>query len=315
MTATPLGRQADPTGRPSRLSRVRQATDGDGAFYLLIVPPFLILFLLTAVPLVSLIWTSMQEWNRASPVPPDFIGLSNFTALMGDAAFWKAAGLTAYQVSGTVILQIIFGLGIALLFSRQFRGVGLARALYLVPMMCAPVVVGLMWRVLLQTDNGPVNRMLAVIGIGPIDFLGDPALAMPSVIGTDLWLSTPFVVIILLAALQAIPQEISEAARVDGVSPWQMLRWIILPIIKPMIILATLFRTMDAIKRFDTIYVMTGGGPGNSTETLDLHAFAYAFTYLDVGKGAAIAVVMLALIIAISSLLLRAIDPTTGSAK
>lgn len=299
----------------ARRRRPRLGLDGDGAFYLLIVPPFLILFLLTAVPLVSLLWTSTQEWHRASPAPPEFIGLRNFGELAQDGAFWKAAGLTAYQVGGTVVLQLVFGLAIALLLSRTFRGVGAARALYLVPMMCAPVVVGIMWRLLLQTDGGPVNDLLGHVGIGPVDFLGDPRLAMPSVIGTDLWLSTPFVVVILLAALQAVPHEVVEAARVDGASPWQMLRWIILPIIKPMILLATLFRTMDAIKRFDTIYVMTGGGPGNATETLDLHAFAYAFTYLDVGKGAAVAVVMLAIIVVISSLLLRAIDPTNGTAR
>ena len=275
----------------------------------MLAPTFLILVLITGIPLAVSVWTSLQDWNKGSGIPAKFTGVDNYLELAQDPAFWKAMGLTAYQVGGTVILQLILGLAIALLLSRTFRGVGLLRSLYLIPMMSTPVVVGLIWKMLLNTQNGMFNYLLGLIGLGPVDWLGSSTWAMPSVILTDLWLSTPFVVVILIAALQSVPSEVMEAAQVDGASAWQRLVYVILPIIRPMIMLAVLFRTMDAIKRFDTIYVMTGGGPGNATETLDLHAFFYAFTYLDVGKGAAVAMVMLVLVMAISSLLLRTIRP------
>lgn len=291
--------------RGRRSTWVRRATDGDGAFLVLIAPAFILLFAITVVPLVMLLWTSLQEWNRASPDGPTMVWFGNYTDLLTNARFWKAASLTAYQVGGTVSVQLILGLAIALLFCRRLPGINVARSAYLVPMMCTPVVVGLMWKMMLQTDHGPINTALRAIGLPGPDWLGDQRLAMPSIILADVWLSTPFVVIILVAGLQSVPAEIIEAARVDGASSWQILRRITIPVIKPMIVLAVLFRTMDAIKRFDTIYIMTGGGPGNATETLDLHAFAYAFTYLDVGTGAAVATLMLGLIIIVSALLLR----------
>lgn len=294
---------------PRQRWRQRLRGDGPGVFTVMLAPTFLILVLITGIPLAVSVWTSLQDWNKGSGIPAKFTGVDNYLELAQDPAFWKAMGLTAYQVGGTVILQLILGLAIALLLSRTFRGVGLLRSLYLIPMMSTPVVVGLIWKMLLNTQNGMVNYLLGLIGVGPVDWLGSSTWAMPSVILTDLWLSTPFVVVILIAALQSVPSEVMEAAQVDGASAWQRLVYVILPIIRPMIMLAVLFRTMDAIKRFDTIYVMTGGGPGNATETLDLHAFFYAFTYLDVGKGAAVAMVMLVLVMAISSLLLRTIRP------
>lgn len=285
--------------------------DSAAVFNLLIGPPFAVLFLITAVPLALSLYTSLLDWNRADPAGATFVGLGNFADLATDGAFWRSVALTAYQVVGTVTMQLLVGIPLALLLSREFRGAKLIRSLYLVPMMSTPVVVGLMWKMLLNTDSGVVNYLLSVVGVGPLDFLGSTKLAMPSIIGTDVWLSTPFVVVILVAALQSLPREVLEAARVDGATAWQQFWHVILPLIRPMIMLAVLFRTMDAIKRFDTIYVMTGGGPGNATETLDLHAYFYAFTYLDVGRGAAVATFMLALIVGISSLLLRSIRPAS----
>ncbi len=284
-------------------------TDGPRTDLLLLGPAFLGLLTLTGLPLVGALWTSLHAWDLGTSDAPRFIGVENFRALMTTPAFWKAAGLTGYQVVGTVTVQLVVGVLIALLLSRKLRAAGLLRALYLLPMMSTPVVVGLLWKMLLNTDSGVVNQLLGALGVGPIDWLGDARLAMPSVIATDVWLSTPFVVIIVTAGLQSIPRETLESAIVDGASAWQRLRYIILPIIRPMIVLAVLFRTMDAIKRFDTIYVMTGGGPGNATETLDLHAFFYSFQYLDAGKGAAVAMIMLAIIMTVSSVLLRFVRP------
>lgn len=307
VSRSPLQSQTGP--RPTKRGRSRKQGE-TAAFSLLIGPPFVVLFLITAVPLAISLYTSLLDWNRADPNGATFVGLANFQELLTDGAFWKSVGLTGYQVVGTVTLQLMVGIPLALLLSREFRGAKVIRSLYLLPMMSTPVVVGLMWKMLLSTDSGVVNYLLGRIGLGPFDFLGSSALAMPSIIGTDVWLSTPFVVIILIAGLQSLSQEVLEASRVDGAGPWQQFRLIILPMIRPMIMLAVLFRTMDAIKRFDTIYVMTGGGPGNATETLDLHAYFYAFTYLEVGKGAAVATIMLGIIVGVSSLLLRFVRPS-----
>ncbi len=297
----------DNRGRASILSSARGLLKKDNHFswYLLIGPPFVILFLLTAVPLVLNIYTGLLDWNLGDPAGSDFVGLQNYLDLAVDPAFWNSMWLTTYQVVGTVSIQVTIGIGIALLLSQDFRGAQFLRSVYLIPMMTTPVVVGLMWRMLYNTDSGMVNYLFSLVGIGPVDWLGDANTAMPALIGADVWLSTPFVVVIMLAGLRSIPTEVYEAAQVDGASGAKMFWNITLPLLKPMILLAVLFRVMDAIRRFDTIYVMTGGGPGNSTETLDLFAYFNAFTYLEVGKGAAIATVMLLIIFLVSLPILR----------
>lgn len=295
------------SGRARILSPVRGFLRQDSRFswYLLIGPPFVILFLLTAVPLALSLYTSLLDWNLADPAGAVFVGLQNFADLAVDGAFWNAMGLTAYQVIGTVTIQVGLGTVIALLLSQDFRGAQFLRSVYLIPMMTTPVVVGLMWRMLYNADSGMINYLLSLVGIAPVNWLGNASTAMPALIGADVWLSTPFVVVILLAGLRSIPTEIYEAAQMDGASGFKMFWQITLPLLRPMIMLAVLFRVMDAIRRFDTIYVMTGGGPGNSTETLDLFAYFNAFTYLEVGKGAAIATVMLLIIFLVSLPILR----------
>lgn len=278
------------------------------SWYLLIGPPFVILFLLTIVPLVMSLYTSLLKWNLGDPAGPSFVGIQNFVQLASDPTFWHSIFLTIYQVGGTVIAQLILGIAIALLLAQDFRGSKFLRAVYLIPMMLTPVVVGMTWRMLFNTNFGMVNYLLSLIGIAPVDWLGNANTAMPAVIGTDVWFSTPFVVIIMLAGLNSIPPEVYEAAKCDGAGGMKMFWNITLPLMRPMILLAVLFRVMDAIRRFDTIFVMTGGGPGNATETLDLHAYFTAFDSLQVGKGAAIAIVMLALIFAVSMPILRNIQ-------
>lgn len=282
--------------------------DDNSTWYLLIGVPFALLFLLTAVPLAVSIYTSLLDWNLGDPAGATFVGVQNFIDLATDGAFWHAILLTGYQVVVTVVVQVTLGTAIALLLAQDFRGAQFLRSVYLIPMMTTPVVVGLMWRMLYNTDSGMINYLLSVVGIEPVNWLGNAATAMPAVIASDVWLSTPFVVVIMLAGLRSIPGEVYEAAQMDGATGWRLFWNITLPLLKPMIMLAVLFRTMDAIRRFDTIYVMTGGGPGNATETLDLFAYFNAFSYLEVGKGAAIAMVMLLIIFVVSLPILRNIQ-------
>lgn len=300
LAETPTTDDAPNVGAKARTLNIDRA-----AWIMLIGPPFVIIFVITAIPTVSAVWTSLQSWNLANESARSTVWLGNYIELFQDASFWHACALTAYQVIVTVVVQMAIGVPMALLFARTFRGVRALRTLYILPMMATPVVVGLMWRMLFNTDSGMVNYLLGEIGIGPIDWLGDALYAMPSVIFADVWMSTPLVVIIVLAGLQSVDRNVYEAAAIDGATGWKRFWHITLPLLRPMLMLAILFRTMDAIRRFDSIYVMTGGGPGNATETLDLHAYFYAFNYLEIGKGSAVAVVMFAIIAITSGILIR----------
>jgi len=282
--------------------------DNNRIFYWLMIPSFLILFLITVFPLLGALFSSLLDWNLAKPDERSFIGLQNFIKLFMENDFWYSVFLTLYQVGGTVIGQLILGMLIALLLARQFKGVKILRSLYLIPMMTTPVVAGLIWKMMLNTDRGIVNYFLSFIGVQDLDWLGDGRLAMPAIILSDLWLSTPFVTVILLAGIMSISTDYIDAAKMDGASGFRIFWHITLPLLKPMILLALLFRVMDAIKRFDTIYVMTGGGPGRSTETLDLFAYFQAFDYLHVGYGSAIAIVMLIIMFISSMFILRSVQ-------
>jgi multiple sugar transport system permease protein len=277
----------------------------DYTFALLVGPPFFILVLLTIVPLFFTLGTSFTSWNLVKPGSLQFNGLQNYWKMINDPTFWVVVGNTVYQVVGTVAGQLIIGMICAYILSRPVRGMGALRSLYIIPMMMTPIVVGMMWRMLLNAEFGVVNYILSLFGVIGPNWLGDPTWAMPSVIMTDWWLSTPFVTMIFVAGIQSMPIEPFEAAAIDGANKFQVFTLISLPLLKPMIYLAALFRTMDAIKRFDTIYVLTSGGPGMATETMNLHSYFHAFGYLNLGYSAALSILMMLISFAAASIFLR----------
>jgi len=285
--------------------------DNNRILFWLMIPSFLILFIITIFPLIGSFLSSLFKWNLANPDQRDFIGLQNFIRLFTEGDFWYSVFLTLYQVIGTVVGQLILGMLIALLLARKFKGVKILRSLYLIPMMTTPIVAGLIWKMLFNPERGMINYILSFIGINDINWLGNSNLAMPAIIITDLWLSTPFVTVILLAGIMSIPKDYTEAAKIDGAGAFRSFWHITLPLLKPMIWLALLFRVMDAIKRFDTIYVMTGGGPGRSTETLDLYAYFQSFDYLNIGYGASIAIIMLIIMFILSMFILRSVQKSS----
>lgn len=284
--------------------RLRDST----TFLFLIAPSFIVLFALTLIPLLQSGYNGMFQWNMAMPDAKRFVGFGNYIYMASDKYFWNALFNTVVQVGGTVILQLIIGMPLALLLSRSFVGIRALRTIYMLPMMLTPIVVGLTWRMLLNPELGVLNYYLSKIGIMAPDWLGNPHTAMLSIILTDVWLSTPFVTMILLAGIQSLPHEPYESAKLDGASYLQQFRYLTLPLLQPVILVAVLFRLMDAVKRFDTIYVMTGGGPGNKTETLNLFAYDQAFRFLNTGYAAALSNVMFLLIIVLSAYLLRKIQ-------
>jgi multiple sugar transport system permease protein len=276
-------------------------------FYILIILPFVILSFLTLGPFIYSAYRSLFHWVAYDPGNIYFLGLENYIDIFQSRVFWGIMGRTFYQVSTTIVIQLVLAMIFALLLNRdELFMTRLNKKVFLLPMMTAPVVVSLTWKMLLNADMGMINYFLNLFGIKSFNWLASYQLAMPSIILVDIWRSTPFMVIILLAGLQSLPKEPFEAAIVDGAKKWQTFRYITLPLLAPTIFVALLFRAMDAFRRFETIFIMTGGGPGRSTETLNVHTYFQAFEYLKLGYGSALAVVLVLTMLAIALLLIRA---------
>ncbi len=266
----------------------------DGALpFLLIAPTMAVLLALSIYPLIYAIKVSFQV-GAGSAARWSF---DNFSRLAYDGFFLAALGHTFVYAAAALTFEFLIGLCLALLLDRPLRGRGLFRALLLVPMMLPPVVVGVIWRLMFNPSFGAINGTLQSAGV-PTDDLtwtASPALALASVIAVDVWQWTPFVFLVLLAGLQAIPQEPYEAAMIDGSSPWQTFRHVTLPLLKPAILIALLLRTMDLLRVFDQIFILTEGGPGFATETVSLYIYRTAFRFSDFGYAAAMSFVLLAL--------------------
>ncbi len=274
--------------------------------FALLAPALLILVLTTTAPLVYLLWTSLQRVDLSMPWLSGFAGADNFGRMGGDPRFWGSLGLTLIYTGTTVVLQVAIGLALALLVLQIPRGQGALRVAAILPIVLAPVVVGLFWRTfVLSPDFGLVDLVTRALGLGSHNWLGDPRLALISVIAIHTWQWTPFAFLVMLASLSSLPPDIFEAARMDRANAWQRFRRITLPLIRPAIVIVLIMRTMIALSAFAAIFAATGGGPGTATEILNLYAYRTSFSELNLGYGAALAVVLLAITLAISFLMFR----------
>ncbi len=229
-----------------------------------------------------------------------FIGLGNFRELVADDRFRAALGHTAYFTAVAVAAELLLALPLAMLLDRARRGRGLLRALVLVPWAIPTAVSAKLWAWLLEPGYG----LFALLWPGPpLNWLGEPALALHAAILLDVWKTTPFVAFLLLAGLQSIPAELYAAAEVDGASPREIFHWVTLPLLRPAVLLALLFRSLDAFRVFDAVYVLTGGGPANATETLSVYAYKTLVHAGDFGYGAAISVATFACVAVLSLVL------------
>jgi multiple sugar transport system permease protein len=272
----------------------------------LLVPALLLLLVITTAPLVYLLWTSLQRLDLGMPWLTGFAGLDNFARMGADPRFWNSLVLTAIYTGSTVVLQVLVGLGLALLVLQIPKGQGVLRVAAILPIVLAPVVVGLFWRTLvLAPDFGLVDLVTRSLGLGSHNWLGDPQLALISVIAIHTWQWTPFAFLVLLASLATLPPDIYEAARIDRASAWKRFVHITLPLIRPAIVMVVILRTMTALSAFAAIFAATGGGPGSATEILNLYAYRTSFTELNLGYGAALATVLLAITLLVSWLLFR----------
>jgi multiple sugar transport system permease protein len=250
-----------------------------------VLPALVLLTLVTVYPVTYVIVLSLQ---RRMPIfeISHFTGLDNYLFLLNDDRFWNALGNTAYFTSLSVMVELLLGLAIAMLMERRFRLKGIARAVILVPWAIPTVVSARMWEWIFNTDFGVLNYVTGM----RTNWLGSPFWAMHAAVAVDVWKTTPFVAILLMAGLQAIPRDLQQAARVDGAGPWAVFRHVTLPLLRPVILVVLLFRTLDAFRVFDAIYVLTGGGPANTTETLSIYAYRILFQTLQFGYGSALAV-------------------------
>ncbi|MDX2242542.1 MAG: sugar ABC transporter permease [Leptolyngbyaceae cyanobacterium bins.302] len=289
--------------------------------WILLFPSLLLLLLVFAYPILRAFWLSLFDKSLGTQLQPVFSGLDNYVRMAGDGRFWQSFWTTIMFTGASVVLELILGMGIALVLHQKFFGRSLVRTSALVPWALPTALIGLAWAWIFNDQYGVVNDILQRAGVidTGINWLGEPTLALIAVIIADVWKTTPFISILLLAGLQSISDDLYEAHSLDGANAWQSFWRITVPLLMPQILIAVLFRFAQAFGIFDLIAVMTGGGPGGATEVVSLYIYSTVMRYLDFGYGAALVVVtflLLVLAVAIASFLLtrsrkRANQPLT----
>ncbi len=262
-----------------------------------VLPLVLFFSLFIFIPVIATFWNSL--WQDVSFIPRRFLGFENFLRLFADRQFWQAATFTILFPVFSVALEMVLGMSIALVLNEKMRYRGMLRGIALIPWAIPSVIGARIWQLIYRYDYGLANYFLEQIGFTPINWLGSPVGAFVSLVIADVWRTTPFVAIILLAGLQTVPQDLYMQAKVDGTNLFQRFFKITLPMIKPIVIVALLFRTIDAIRIFDILYIITGGGPGGVTTSISLYGYKF-FLLGDFGYGSAISVVLFAMTFALA---------------
>jgi len=266
--------------------------------YLFLAPALAVLGVALLYPIGYMIYASFLDWNPSQRIgEAEFVGLRNYVRVFADEAFHESLRATLFFASVVVSVEMILGVGLALLLDRRIRGMSVLRTIFILPMMIAPIVVGMIWRYMYHPTVGIFNRTLTDWGLDPIPWLTNGNWAMASVIIADVWQWTPFIFILSLAALQSLPQSALEAARIDGATTWQQIIYIKLPLMLPVLIVTALLRLIDAFKVLEVILVLTNGGPGLSTEILSLRISRTATEFRELGTAAAMSNYLLILLL------------------
>jgi len=264
-----------------------------------------ILLLFAVFPFLFTLALTLSRVSLVGGLRLGFGGLANWIRLATDDRFWNSLSNTVLIVAAAVTLELLLGLALALLMNRPLRGGGIFRTVFILPMTLAPIAIGYTWRMLYHETIGPLNALLDMVGLPPVAWTSDRHVAIFAIILTDVWHWTPFMFIVLLAALQALPVEVIEAAQLDGTSGWQLFRHIVFPMLVPTAVAVTLLRTLEAFKIVDEIFIITGGGPGVGTESLTLHAYYVGFLSFDLAYGATIALALFLLVMVSALVLVR----------
>lgn len=267
------------------------------AAWLMIAPALATIALIALFPVAWTLWESLHRDDLRLPwIGRPFVGLQNYAEAASDARFWGALGHTVFFTVTSVSIEMALGLAVAVVLDRPLRARGAIRAATLLPWAMPTVVVALVWRFMFEGEGGLANSALLGLGViaAPVSWLTDPAAAWVPIVLADAWKMTPFVALLLLAGLQQIDPALYEAARVDGAGTWRLFVDITLPLLRPALLVAVLFRALDAFRVFDLVFVMTGGGPGTATETLSLYSFGALLRNLRFGFGSALSMIVFA---------------------
>lgn len=272
----------------------------------LLMAPAIVLLIGMVYPFAVGAYYSLTNYWLQYPDRFKFIWFGNYVELLEEPLFFQALKFTVGFTLVAVVVQVSLGIAVALFLHGRVPGRSALRAMMLMPLMIPPVITALMWKIMMaSTNSGILNHLLSYIGVGPINWFGATEAAIVSVLIIDTWGNLPFVALILLGGLQALPTEPYEAAHVDGANSWDIFRYITLPLLAPFIVLVATFRTMDSLRIFDVIYATTVGGPNDATTNLHIMAYQYSFQWYQLGRGMAQGMVLLLLVVVISYLLMR----------
>ncbi|WP_265665511.1 carbohydrate ABC transporter permease [Verminephrobacter aporrectodeae] len=284
--------------------------------YAYILPALLVMLAGLVYPIANAVQLSFYDWPMGTDFDTArFVGIEAFVQMLESPQVWTSMGVTLAFVFIAVTAELLLGVALALFLEKPVRGMRFFRSLFVLPMMIAPICVGLIWRYLFDASFGPINQALAWIGIAPQAWLASPVLAFCAMVLTDVWQWTPFVLIMVLAGLQGLDESVMEAARMDGANGWQQIVRVKLPIVQPILIVTLLARMIDGFRGLEVIYVMTFGGPGLSTELFSLHIFKAAFISQKLGYSAALSILLLVIVSALSLAILLISNPLKAASR
>jgi multiple sugar transport system permease protein len=272
-------------------------------YWMFAVPAALVVAAVIIFPWFFTLFMSVHEWKVSGNVY--YVGLTNYVHLLRDQRFLWAVARTLYFTTASVILPVVIGIWAAVCFARKFRFRGAARTLFILPMMATPVAIALVWTMMFHPQLGVLNYLLTSVGLPPSSWVYSADTVIPTLVMVETWQWTPLVMLIVLGGISSLPIDPYEAAVIDGATAWQMFRYITLPLVWPFVVVAGVMRIIDALKAFDTIFVITNGGPGTASETINMLLYQTAFGYYDLGYASAMVVVFFALIMLLSLILLR----------
>ena len=269
--------------------------------YFFIAPAILVLGFTCLYPVLKGFELSFYDWSLGTPMESrKFVGWENFAWAWRDPAVFNSMRVTAVFTAAAVSAELLLGLALAFLLEKGMKGIAIFRTVFIIPIMIAPVVVGLIWRYLFDANYGLINYIIQLIGFEPKIWLGTPGLALPAIIITDIWQWTPFMFILFMAGLQSLPRDPVEAAEVDGATTWQVIHLIKIPLLAPVIWVAIILRVIDAFRSLETMFIMTFGGPARETEVLSLNIYKTAFLSQRLGLASVNAVFLLVFILLLS---------------
>ncbi|MFN8660298.1 MAG: sugar ABC transporter permease [Thermomicrobiales bacterium] len=274
---------------------------------LLLLPAVIAILAVLVYPIVYGFYLSFFNFQMTLSPEQTFVWFANYRKLFTNPDFLNSMRVTAQFTLMTVAAELVIGLGLALLLMLEFPYRTIFRAFILLPLMVPPLVSGLLWRLMYDHELGVLSYFFRLAGIEPPVFLGDPKIALAAVSATEVWRATPFMVLVMLAALQSVPADLHEAAQIDGAGPIDRFRSVTFPLILPVVLIALLFRTVDVLRTFDLVYLLTQGGPGTTTEVLSMFIYRYGFQSFDMGLTSAASMILFALTLIVCTVYLRMI--------